>query len=54
MSTVSQIVLSSTHAATGAADVALQQRLNLLGGALANMGASQACGMTNLSRVDVL
>ncbi|KAG5976498.1 hypothetical protein E4U55_007301 [Claviceps digitariae] len=54
MSTVSQIVLSSTHAATGAADVALQQRLNLLGGALANMGASQACDLMGDFRVGFL
>ena len=43
VSTVSQIVLSMSHGNLGF-DVALQQRLNLLGGALANMSAGQACG----------
>ncbi|KAG5992364.1 hypothetical protein E4U54_003668 [Claviceps lovelessii] len=54
VSTASQIVLSGTHAATSAADVALQQRLNLLGGALANMGASQACDLMGDFRVGFL
>ncbi|KAG5935853.1 hypothetical protein E4U53_000344, partial [Claviceps sorghi] len=53
VSTVSQMVLGGTHAAAGA-DVAPAQRLNLLGGALANMGASQACDLMGDFRVGFL
>ncbi|KAG5912649.1 hypothetical protein E4U42_002061, partial [Claviceps africana] len=53
VSTVSQMVLGGTHAAS-VAEVALRQRLNLLGGALANMGAGQACDLMGDFRVGFL
>ncbi|XWX00125.1 hypothetical protein V2A60_008143 [Cordyceps javanica] len=53
VSTVSQIVLSLGHASSGY-DMALQQRLNLLGGALANMSAGQACDLMGDFRVGYL
>lgn len=47
VATISQIVLGATHSADSG-NLALRQRLNLLGGALANIGANQACGILTL------
>lgn len=43
LSKVSQVVLGGIT--QGSASIASAQRLNLLGGALTNIGANQACGM---------
>ncbi|KAJ5801824.1 uncharacterized protein N7518_003892 [Penicillium psychrosexuale] len=53
VATVSQIVLSATHGAVSG-DVSLYQRPNLLGGALANIGANQACDLMGDFRVGYL
>lgn len=44
VSKVSQVVLSPTTHVSGREAVEASQRLNLLGGALTNIGANQACG----------